>query len=202
MKIVLLVLHCGTSISWLFFTYWWRKLCQDMKYDTGEHVFCNFNFVSIKFVVILWCRTLHGLNISIYRIYTKNYYYTKTELLTQVYSIWIAFYHCYSWVYFGKQQYSSNNVSCLTRTICIITNVFFFFLIADFLPLRSFLLLMPEKLFLALMNPSTKPLSKSASGIKQPICLCPICQLKLLFLKKMDGLRITFHRLLLCPHII
>lgn len=87
---------------------------------------------------------------------------------------------------------------CFKHQIELVIHFPFF---PGFLQLRSFLQHMPEKPFLALMSLSTRPRSKSASNIKQPIYLCPTCLWKLLFLKKMDGLRITFHRLHSCPPI-
>lgn len=94
---------------------------------------------------------------------------------------------------------SMESVYNLTHAINVIENVIFFFL--DSLVLLSFHLHMPERHFLVLMSQSTRLLSKSASSIKQPIYLYPICQWKRLCLRKMDGLRITFHRPLSCPRI-
>lgn len=87
----------------------------------------------------------------------------------------------------------------IIEAIYVIGNVIFCF--SDSLVLLSFRLHMPEKHFLVLMSPSTRQLLKSASSIKQPTYLYPICQWKLPCLRKMDGLRITFHRPLSCPHI-
>lgn len=119
------------------------------------------------------------------------------------------FKHCVFWtaVVFSsfKPQWSSSDLfdMSMNQVLGTVSNQFLFLLPAflGFLVLRSFLLLMPEKPFLALMSPSTRPHLKSASDIKQLTYLCPICRLKLLFLKKMDGLQITFHRPLSCPPI-
>lgn len=102
---------------------------------------------------------------------------------------------------FGKNTLSAEACKVvITQAINVIGNVIFFF--PDSLVLLSFRLHMPERHFLVLTSPSTRLLLKSASSIKQPIYLYPICQWKLLCLRKMDGLRITFHRPLSCPHII
>lgn len=108
--------------------------------------------------------------------------------------------------FFPPLNHSSRVVSYLmsmNQILGTVSNQFLclFSAFLGFLVLRSFLLLMPEKPFLALTSPSTRPHSKSASDIKQLTYLCPTCQLKLLFLKKMAGLQITFHRPLSCPPI-
>lgn len=87
----------------------------------------------------------------------------------------------------------------IIEAINVIGNVIFCF--PDSLVLLNFRLHMPEKHFLVLMSLSTRQLLKSALSIKQPTYLYPICQWKLPCLRKMDGLRITFHRPLSCPHI-
>lgn len=106
---------------------------------------------------------------------------------------------------FFKPQWLSSVLfgMSMDQVLGTVSNQFLFLFSAflGFLVLRSFLLLMPEKPFLALTSPSTRPHSKSASDIKRLTYLCPTCQLKLLFLKKMDGLQITFHRPLSCPPI-
>lgn len=86
------------------------------------------------------------------------------------------------------------------QSMNVIENVIFCF--PDSLVSLSFHLPMPERHFLVLTSRSTRLLSKLASSTKQPIYLYPICQWKLLCLRKMDGLRITFHRPLSCLHII
>ena len=88
----------------------------------------------------------------------------------------------------------------ITEDINVIENVIFFF--PDSSVLLSFRLHMPERHFLVLTSQSTRLLSKSASSIKQAIYLYPICQWKLLYLRKTDGLRITFHKPLSCPRTI
>lgn len=104
-----------------------------------------------------------------------------------------------------KPQWSSNVLSgmSMNQMLGTVSNqvLFLFPAFLGFLVLRSFLLPMPEKPFLALTSPSTRPHSKSASDIKRLTYLCPTCQLKHLFLRKMDGLQITFHRPLSCPPI-
>lgn len=102
---------------------------------------------------------------------------------------------------FGKNRSSIEACKAVvTQDINVIGNVIFFF--PDSLVLLSFRLHMPERHFLVLTSPSTRLLLKSASSIKQPIYLYPICQWRPPCLRKMDGLRTTFRRPLSCPRII